>query len=247
MKKQNKRNIKENRIEKRRWVKLKDITQNPVWKRNEQKEEMKNSLSKIDECFCGSGKNHGDCCHGKTPLEILENHGYKVLRDIDGNVIVGLDKSYDFFEGINKKRSEPFESNQLYKIPMEKIKDYNSLWELTKSGWDSVGERVYPYIFLENGTELDAYRWDNSRFLRPKCLTHTWNEFNFQKFYKSDEFKWMLENQPKTTSVFHVPTTVVKKIGRNKKCICGSGLKFKKCCGQSSGQNQLSNNKTNKY
>jgi hypothetical protein len=136
---------------------------------------------------------------GKSPIECLEINGYEVLKDLDGNVIVGVDESSNLFEGINQQRDEMeiFPLEQLHSIPMENITDYNSLWEITKSGWDSIGELVFPYIFIINHKtkKNEIWRWDNSHFLRVNCLTHNWDDKNLEKFRKSDEFKKILNNK----------------------------------------------------
>jgi len=41
----------------------------------------------------------------------------------------------------------------------------------------------------------------------------------------------------KQTKEFYGKTTMgqvitLKKVGRNERCVCGSGLKYKKCCGK---------------
>lgn len=168
---------------------------------------------------------------GKNPIECLEINGFQVLTDTKGKIIVGVDKSIHFSEGIDSPRKieDGFTKEQLYSISKEKIKDYNSLWELTNSGWDSVGNTIYPYIFLtkKGNKEIECWRWDNSNFLRVNSLTHNWNEENFQKYFKSKSFQWMVNNQP---SKQNSPINEFRKLGRNEKCWCGSGLKYKKCC-----------------
>ena len=172
---------------------------------------------------------------GKNPIECLEINGYKVLKDEKGNVIVGFDKSYDYFEGTHKPRSEDeiFTLEQMVGVPQDLIKDYNSLWELTCSGWDSNknihfdGDYIYPYIFVsdEKTKSFQCWRWDNSDFLRVNCLTHNWSKENYEKYYNSWEFKHMVEQSNKMKKYQRK-----EKIGRNDKCSCGSGLKYKKCC-----------------
>ncbi len=62
-----------------------------------------------------------------------------------------------------------------------------------------------------------------SIFDRYENITSTWagynEEENYSKIDYSDEFYSSLE-----------PIKAKRKIGRNEKCPCGSGKKYKKCC-----------------
>ena len=171
---------------------------------------------------------------GKTPIECLEINGYEVLRDLNDNVVVGLDESSDFLEGIFKERDEEIKMENLFSVPQSKITDYNSLWEISCSGWDSYknklfkGNTLYPYLFLTkkgSNSEISCWRWDNSDFLRVNCLTHNWSEENYEKHRNSWEYKRVMEESEKRNK-YHRK----EKVGRNDKCSCGSGLKYKKCC-----------------
>jgi uncharacterized protein YchJ len=50
------------------------------------------------------------------------------------------------------------------------------------------------------------------------------------KHLESDEMLLLEEVHKTMPQRFHVPPRVSEKIGRNEPCICGSGVKFKKCC-----------------
>ena len=193
---------------------LRNIKSDENWESREQSELQNKSTHPNDLCYCGSGESYKNCCQKRTPIEHLEYKGHKVLKDELGNVIVGIDRSYNIFEGTLKTRREEPLSN-LQSIPMKLIKDYNSLWELTKTGWDSNGEEVYPYINVDG----EWFRWDESYFIRPNCKTHQWDETNQQKY-----FSYLMKHQ-----IIHLPK---KSQNRNEKCNCGSGVKFKKCCGK---------------
>jgi uncharacterized protein YchJ len=56
-----------------------------------------------------------------------------------------------------------------------------------------------------------------------------------QFFQSREEMNgWMKSNEIKEDTVLTIDGNegrrLTKKIGRNQKCICGSGLKYKKCC-----------------
>lgn len=191
------------------------IKLDPTWEKNKEIE-LKNKSLKPDElCFCGSGKKYQNCCHGKSPIEILENRGFKVKKDELNRVIVGVGESYNIFEGCLKTpRVHPL--NVFHYIPINDITDYNSIWEITQTGWDSIGPKIlYPYINVDE----KWYRWDESYFIRPNCNTHQWDEKNYKKFYPT------LTNES-------LEFRIVSKQNRNEKCNCGSGNKFKNCCGK---------------
>ena len=114
-----------------------------------------------------------------NPIQGLEKYGYKILTDSNGKIKVGVDKSYNLFEGsLCWKRDETFDESKIQLIDKNDIKNYNSLWELTKSGWDSVGdEMVNPYINL-NG---DWIRWDNQTMRREGGF-YEWDNHNQSKY-----------------------------------------------------------------
>jgi uncharacterized protein YchJ len=191
-----------------------NIKNDSNWEKNEQNELQNKSTKSNDLCYCGSGEIYKNCCQKRTPIEHLEYRGHKVLKDQNGHIIVGIDISNNILEGIFKtKREEPLSFYQSF--PIKSIFDYNSMWELTKTGWDSEGEFKFPYINVDG----EWYRWDESYFIRPNCNTHQWDEKNHQKY-----FSYLMKNQ-----IIHPPQ---KTQNRNEKCNCGSGKKFKKCCGK---------------
>ena len=158
---------------------------------------------------------------GLLPIERLEELGKKVLRkggkDNDEIVVmVGL-PSNDPLEGtmFGSPREDVIGLEKQY-ININDITDYNSLWELTDSGWDSEDEVVYPYIIV------DGYgvRWDDQK-LRKEMNIYTWTKENSQKYIGS-MFKGGTD---KPFVKYNKPN-----VGRNQPCLCGSGKKFKKCC-----------------
>jgi hypothetical protein len=174
----------------------------------------------------------------KTPIDCLKINGYDVLCDErNGNVIVCIDISTNIFEGVDTPRLENLPDSNYFSIPKEHIVDYNSLWEITKTGWDSGTPRLYPYIFIKHNSEkkYKMWRWDNSNFLRVLCLTHNWSKNNYEKFYNSNEFKKLFNNQPES---FNKKNKFIE-LGRNQKCWCGSGKKYKICCQNEPQKNQF--------
>lgn len=186
----NKLNLEKMKIEKVKMTVeyLEKIIPDPIWEQNKNTEDvLKNSVR----------------FKGRTPIECLEINGYEIF-EVDENVLIYISHPNDIWENIKEgifgPREKPFSENNTQFVPEEKIKDYNSLWEITETGWDTKGEiLLYPYIGIrEKGSDDDFkfYRWDNSYILRPLCLTHQWSEENFTKFYSSSQFKSMIESQP---------------------------------------------------
>jgi hypothetical protein len=108
----------------------------------------------------------------------LEKFGYQILKDEEGRIMIGVDSSSYLLEGVyGFHRIEPIDSSKIILIDKTEIKDYNSLWEITKSGWDSETELVYPYINL-NGV---WFRWDNQS-IRKDGGFYEWDSYNIQKY-----------------------------------------------------------------
>ena len=127
-------------------------------------------------------KKNGSQIKVTNPIDGLEKYGYDILKDSNGKIKVLVDRSYNLFEGsLCWKRDEKLDESKIQLIDKNDIKNYNSLWELTKSGWDSVGgdEMVYPYINL-NG---DWIRWDNQTMRRDGGF-YEWDNHNQSKYMK---------------------------------------------------------------
>lgn len=152
-----------------------------------------------EKCNCGSGKKFKNCCLNETKnsdfqkdnyheskmndnlIKNLESFGYEVLKNPEGKIKVGVDMSFNCLEGswIGWTREEPISEDKIQLVNEDDIKDYNSLWEITKSGWDSVDQLVYPYLNI-NG---EWVRWDNIH-LRENGGFGTWTKENSQKYLK---------------------------------------------------------------
>lgn len=113
-----------------------------------------------------------------NPISRLERKGFDILTDSDGKIKVGVDFSFNVLEGsFVWGRTEIIPDEQIHLIDKENINNYNSLWESTKSGWDSEDKLVFPYINV-NG---EWVRWDNHT-LRKLGGFYSWDEQNHQKF-----------------------------------------------------------------
>ena len=157
------------------------------------------------------------------PIEELEKGGNTVLKNIDSiKVEVRVGTPIDIWEGVGSSREQNIDKLEVYYVDEKEITDYNSLWEITKSGWDSESEFVYPYIQV-NGEWL---RWDNQS-LRMDMGIYVWTKENRQKYFGVmltggfDDERIVMKNPMTSNGI---------KIGRNQPCHCGSGIKFKKCC-----------------
>jgi len=163
-------------------------------------------------------KDYSNLNDGVLPIQRLINNGFDVLLNEEDKVVVLVGESENLFEGMGSHRDEDLDELKTHYVDIEDITDYNSLWEMLKCGWDTPSDKrdvQYPYICVD-GKWL---RWDN-QVLRMDMGIYHWDENNSKKFIGS-----IIKNQPQTSMM----RTEVK-IGRNEKCSCGSGKKFKKCC-----------------
>jgi preprotein translocase subunit SecA len=67
--------------------------------------------------------------------------------------------------------------------------------------------------------------------LEKLCMVRIQREEDIEQMREQAPQKFVMSRGEETTS--QAPTKrEVKKIGRNDPCTCGSGKKYKKCCGQ---------------
>lgn len=83
--------------------------------------------------------------------------------------------------------------------------------------WIEVKEAFTSQDNFENRKEI------LSIFDRYKDITSTWAGYNEDENYPTFNFSHKLDQHLK-------PIKAEPKIGRNEKCPCGSGKKYKKCC-----------------
>jgi len=113
------------------------------------------------------------------PLERIERKGRTIKKDNNGDVIVMVGTSNDVSENFSSRgRTKNLDGLTEMKVPMKDIVDYNSLWKITKSGWNSEGnEPLYPYINVDG----KLLRWDNQGFRKDMGI-YDWTTENQQKY-----------------------------------------------------------------
>ncbi len=160
----------------------------------------------MNSCPCGSGKSYSDCCEpvitGERPAETAEQ-----LMRARYSAYVGV-KTEFIFNSTHPDHRKGYDH--------EGTREWaeNSEWlrleivETRQGGMDDdTGEVEFIASFREKG--LSRSHHECAQFTRDKGCWF----FTDGKLVK-----------PRPVSV--------AKIGRNDPCICGSGLKYKKCCGK---------------
>lgn len=160
----------------------------------------------MNSCPCGSGKSYSDCCEpvisGARPAETAEQ-----LMRARYSAYVGVQTDFIF------KSTHP-DHRKGYDHEGTKEWAENSEWlgleivEVRQGGIDDdTGEVEFIASFREKGLSRSHH----------ECAQ-----------FKRDKGRWFFTDgklvKPRPVSV--------AKIGRNDPCTCGSGLKYKKCCGK---------------
>ena len=160
----------------------------------------------MTSCPCGSTKNYNDCCEpiikGTQPTETAE----QLMR---ARYSAYTKTEMDFvFNSTDPANREGYDHDGT------KAWAENSEWlgleiigTVRGGADDSNGEVEFIARFKENGTLREHH--ENALFKRKEGV-----------WYFSDGV--MVKPKPVT----------VTKVGRNDPCTCGSGLKYKKCCGK---------------
>ncbi len=94
-----------------------------------------------------------------------------------------------------------------------------------------VSKRIYNYNLLKAQCELYAYeRKINNWFV----IILENNFIDFEQFYFDNKPNKIIEKKLEVLKEYRLKQTlkVKRKIGRNEPCPCGSGKKYKKCCGK---------------
>lgn len=160
----------------------------------------------MNNCPCGSGTAYSDCCEpvitGARPAETAEQ-----LMRARYAAYCGVQMDFIF------ESTHP-DHRQGYDHAGTKAWAESSEWQgleviATKEGGrgDAAGEVEFIARFREKGVAREHH--ENARFEREKGR---W-------FFTEGA---MVKPKP----------IIVNKIGRNDPCSCGSGLKYKKCCGK---------------
>ena len=146
---------------------------------------INNNKNKRNEpCICGSGVKYKKCCMNKIEnsqepenlIAKLISMGMKVNVSYKDCIEVGITTQSHPLDGVSINPITPIFERVEY-IPISRVVDYNSIWEITRTGWDSEDEIEYPYINVD-----DLWvRWDNQT-LRRNCGIYDWDERNNSKF-----------------------------------------------------------------
>lgn len=155
------------------------------------------------DCPCGSGNSYDICCDRLISGGVKASSAEELMRS---RYTAYADKNIDYI----MNTTHPEKVGELKKDELQEWAD-NTVWErLEIRGSDE-----------ENGVvDFIAYFRDNDQTVRHHELAQ----------FKKHEGDWyFFDSQfPKAETV--VNSTV--KVGRNEKCPCGSGKKYKKCCGK---------------
>ena len=164
----------------------------------------------MEQCPCGSGKEYHACCGPLHSGEAQANTAEALMRSrysafAKGKIPYILDTVHP------DKRSEHNE---------KEIRSWsaNSTWH----GLEIVDTKFGLKTDDEGTVEFIAHFTDKNRRLRHHELAQ----------FKKHEDRWYFYDGSAVK-----PKTVIReapKVGRNDPCICGSGKKYKKCCGKAS-------------
>ncbi len=153
-------------------------------------------------CPCGSGKEYKDCCEQVISGEVKAETAETMMRS---RYTAYVNKDVDYV----MKTTHPDKVGELNKAELKEWAD-STVWERLD-------------IIQTDGNELVEF----SAFYRENDETQQHHEL--AQFKKFDGEWYFYDSQfPKSGTV--VNTT--PKVGRNDKCPCGSGKKYKKCCGK---------------
>jgi len=160
----------------------------------------------MSTCYCGSGLAYSDCCEpiigGAKSAETAEQ-----LMRARYSAYVGVQMDFVF------ETTHP-DHRTGYDHAGTKEWAQSSEWlgleiiETNKGGLkDTTGEVEFIARFKEKGVPREHH--ENAEF-------------------KKDNGRWYFTEG----SMVKAKPIIVNKIGRNDPCTCGSGLKYKKCCGK---------------
>ncbi|MGP1588185.1 MAG: YchJ family protein [Treponemataceae bacterium] len=158
-------------------------------------------------CPCGSGKNYQECCHP----------------------IIKGDEKAKTAESLMRSRYSAYVKHEIDWIVKSCVQSKDNKIDLDETtAWSKESTwHGLKILKTEKGGENDKEGIvDFSAVYSRKGLKDT--HLEHAKFVKTDG-EWLYE------SGTLIPTTIVRdsaKIGRNDPCPCGSGLKYKKCCGK---------------
>ncbi len=160
----------------------------------------------MSHCPCGSTKTYNDCCEpvikGTQPAETAE----QLMRArYSAYTKAEMDFVFNSTDPANREGYD-HEGTRAWAENSEWL-GLEIVGTAKGAADDSTGEVEFIARFKENGTLREHH--ENALFKRKEGI-----------WYFSDGI--MVKPKPVT----------VTKIGRNDPCTCGSGLKYKKCCGK---------------
>ena len=137
-------------------------------------------------CSCGSGLKYKKCCMNndeqkqlyKNPIRKLLSFGKVVKMNEDECIEVGITAKSFLLDGMFVNPIPP-KFNRIVYIPISSVVDYNSIWEITRTGWYSDDVLEHPYLNIDNLW----IRWDNQN-LRMDCGIYHWDDKNRELFKK---------------------------------------------------------------
>ena len=165
-------------------------------------------MNENEKCPCGSGKNFGECCAPILKRETKAASAEALMRARYTAYVVG---EIDFI--INTCKEGEGQGD----IDRKATEDWSK-----KSTWHGL-----KILRTENGNEQDAtgvVEFEASYTLNGMRDLHH-ETANFEKIAG----EWFYTTGALKTTTVHRDG---KKIGRNEPCPCGSGKKYKNCCGR---------------
>jgi SEC-C motif-containing protein len=160
----------------------------------------------MNSCPCGSGASYADCCE---PVITGAQHAETAEQLMRARYSAYTKVATDFiFESTHPDHREGYD-HEGTKVWAEKS-EWQSLEIIgTQAGGsdDSVGEVEFIARFRENGVPRAHHECGH---------------------FTRENGRWYFTDG----SVVKPKPIIAEKVGRNDPCPCGSGLKYKKCCGK---------------
>jgi SEC-C motif domain protein len=161
----------------------------------------------MEQCPCGTGLSYGECCQpiirGERPAETAE-----ALMRSRYSAYVKVETDY-IFETTHPKHREGYDAAG------------------TKEWAESAEWQGLEIISVKDGGADDAT--GEVEFIARFSEKGEPREHHERALFKREPKGWLFTDGKPVK-----PQPVVKavKIGRNDPCVCGSGQKYKKCCGK---------------
>ena len=169
-------------------------------------------------CPCGSGKSYADCCEPLIKGKRRANTAEELMRSrYSAFVKAEIDYLHDTLASESRRDFDKQETRKW--AEQAKWKGLKIMDVQGGGADDTKGTVEFVATYEIEGEALDHHE--------------------VSKFRKSDEGRWYFIDGDSHThregeGHLHRPQTVQRespKIGRNDPCPCGSGKKYKKCCG----------------